>query len=311
VRLGALVRGAEPLLRRALGDEIALQVEVADDVTVDADPGQLEQVLLNLAVNGRDAMLTPRHGHPGTGGTLTITVGAAAPPAGGAGPRWARLQVRDTGHGMDAETCAHVFEPFFTTKEVGAGTGLGLASAHGIVSQAGGVIQVTSAPGAGTTFTVLLPPYDTSVSADENEARSRAGGAATAAWPGRGTALLVEDEAAVRTSVRRLLERAGYTVREAEHGEAALAVWAAHREEIVVVVTDVRMPVLGGRALADRLQGDAPRLPVVFLSGYSDEGPAITRGAHEAFVPKPFPPGLLLAALARVLPAASGGGAAR
>jgi signal transduction histidine kinase len=152
VRLAALVRDAEALLRRTLGEEIVLDVRVLDDPTVRADAGQLQQVLLNLAVNGRDAMLTARHGHAGTGGTLTITVDLApAPlptstpaaalasgPAEPAGVRpWARVRVRDTGHGMDAATQAHLFEPFFTTKEVGAGTGLGLASSHGIVTQAG------------------------------------------------------------------------------------------------------------------------------------------------------------------------------
>jgi CheY-like chemotaxis protein len=264
-------------------------------------------VLLDLAVNGRDAMLTRRHGHPGAGGTLAVAVDAAPAPPDDAGPgaaarRWARLRVRDTGHGMDAATQAHLFEPFFTTKDVGVGTGLGLASAHGIVSQAGGAIQVESAPGAGACFTVLLPAVD---DAPARPAAAAPAAAAPAAPGGRpraaGTLLLVEDEAPVRATVRRMLERAGYAVREAAHGRDALDAWAAHRGEVVAVVTDVRMPVMGGRALAERLRAQAPGLPVVFMSGYTDDAPEAGGGAPDAFVAKPFASDALLAALRQLL----------
>ncbi|MBV9879864.1 MAG: PAS domain S-box protein, partial [Gemmatirosa sp.] len=203
-----VVRGADSLLRRVLGDEIVFGTTLAPEpAVVHADAGQIEQVLMNLAVNARDAMLTPAHGHRGTGGTLTIGTDLVslsrddapvwAPLAPGA---YVRLTVADTGHGMDAITRARMFEPFFTTKAVGAGTGLGLATVYGIVAQSGGAVRVESAPGAGATFTILLPRL-----AGEATGESRSG---TASLPqGRGTVLVVEDEAAVRITTRRVLER--------------------------------------------------------------------------------------------------------
>jgi two-component system cell cycle sensor histidine kinase/response regulator CckA len=172
VPVDPLVEGTERLLRRLVGKEIALEVSSTSDATVVADPGQLEQVLMNLALNARDAMCTPRHGHHGQGGSLMILVDAiqishaAVKGWDGIAPgRWVRIRVRDTGHGMDDETKARLFEPFYTTKDVGAGTGLGLATVFGIVQQAGGTIRLESAPGRGTTFTVMLPAVEPTVPA--------------------------------------------------------------------------------------------------------------------------------------------------
>jgi PAS domain S-box-containing protein len=183
VRVDALVTEAERLLRRVLGEDIVLAVHVeGTPAVVLADPGQLEQVLMNLAVNARDAMRTPAHGHAGTGGMLALEVDATALGADEAAGwddvapgRYVRLVVRDTGHGMDAATRARAFEPFFTTKPVGVGTGLGLATVHGIVRQAGGAIRVDSAPGAGTTFTILLPAAEEPDADDEPDARAPIG----------------------------------------------------------------------------------------------------------------------------------------
>jgi PAS domain S-box-containing protein len=305
--LEAVVRDAEKLLRRVIGEEIALRVETGHaGVRVEADAGQLEQVLMNLAVNARDAMLTPQHGHPGRGGTLTLAVDAITLDAAEAGTwdgvaagRCARLRVIDTGHGMDAATRAHAFEPFFTTKDVGAGTGLGLATVFGIVRQARGAIRVDSTPGAGTTFTILLPAAAT-------PAEDPAAPPVTRPRTREATVLLVEDEPGVRVTARRLLERRGYTVRDAANGTQALRVWAEYGRDVDVVVTDVRMPELGGPEMVAHLRAERPELPVVFITGYSDRDPRASRpdgDGREAFVAKPFTGDALLDAVARVVSA--------
>ena len=296
---------AEKLLRRVIGEEITLLVDLTTEPALArVDPGQLEQVLMNLAVNARDAMLTPINGHDGRGGTLAMKVDVVHQALQDARPwdqvgagSWVRLVVRDTGHGMDAETQAHIFEPFFTTKAVGAGTGLGLATVFGIIRQAGGVIRVDSARGRGTTFTVLLPALASAEAAPE-----RPQSAPARATPSR--VLLVEDEAGVRVTTRRILERHGYTVMEARHGADALRLWRRHRDDIDVVITDVRMPELGGPELMAQLHADVPTLPVVFVSGYSDAPPSIEGRAYEAFVQKPFTADALLTAVVEVLRAA-------
>ena len=305
VRLGGLVAGAEKLLRRVIGEEIRLEVRVEDaDAATMADPGQLEQVLMNLAVNARDAMLMPLHGHPGTGGTLTVEVATvalgAAEAAAWEGARpgaWVRVRVRDTGHGMDPATLAHAFEPFFTTKQVGAGTGLGLATVFGIVRQAGGAVRVESAPGAGTTFTILLPSAD----GGEEPAAPRPGPGTQAAPAPAATVLLVEDEPAVRSATRRMLERRGYTVREAANGRLAMAEWRRAGGEVDLLVTDVRMPEMGGLELVTRLRAERPALPVVFMTGYVDGGVPESLGLAGEVVEKPFVADVLLAAVGRVL----------
>jgi CheY-like chemotaxis protein len=326
---------AERLLRRVIGEgDRARGARRRRRRIVQADPGQLEQVLMNLAVNARDAMLTPLHGHRGPGArwssSSTRCPGRAATPTLPPPRSWVRVRVRDTGHGMAPATQAHAFEPFFTTKEVGRGTGLGLATVFGIVSQAGGHLDVASAPGEGTTITILLPsagagsaaPAARSTStptAARKRARAARGATATRATDGdphdgdhhdgdartelpagRAGVLLVEDEAPVRAAVRRILERAGYAVREARHGADALLLWRAHHASIAALVTDLRMPELGGRELAARLRVERPTLPVVFLSGYAEEGPEVASAPGQAFVEKPFAPEALLDALRQV-----------
>jgi CheY-like chemotaxis protein len=257
-------------------------------------------------VNARDALLTPLYGHAGTGGVLEVgvdhvtlersTVRAWADLQPGT---YVRLRVRDTGHGMEAAIRARAFEPFFTTKEVGRGTGLGLATVFGIVRQAGGSVRLDSTPGRGTAVTILLPAADGSPSADAAPRDERR----TSASPA--TVLLVEDELAVRTVTRRVLERHGYTVLEARHGADALLVWEEHGARIDVLVTDVRMPELGGPELVARLRRLAPALPVVYVTGYAEEGGVDMRRADEAYVEKPFTADELLAALRRVREARS------
>ena len=301
--LNEVVRGAEKLLRRVIGEEIVLETALGASVgIVCADAGQLDQVLLNLAVNARDAMLTAAHGHAGTGGTLTLETGttvldarAAAAWAPLAPGRYVRLEVRDTGHGMDRATSAHAFEPFFTTKPVGAGTGLGLATVYGIVAQSGGAVRLDSTPGRGTTIIILLPE----VEAHPNE--SEAGGGHHPASSQHGLVLLVEDEAAVRATARRILERHGYAVLEARHGADALLLWRAHRAEVTAVVTDLRMPEMGGRELSAVLRDERPDLPLVLVTGYADQPLVSHLGARAAYVEKPFSGDTLLAALRQVL----------
>ncbi|MES2177046.1 MAG: PAS domain S-box protein [Gemmatimonadota bacterium] len=305
LRLGEIVTKAEKLLRRLIGEEIHLHVELsAHDDAVFADPGQLEQVLLNLAVNARDAMLTPLHGHPGKGGSLEIEVSETVLAEAGA-RGWAdleagayvRLFVRDTGHGMDPTTRSRIFEPFFTTKEVGSGTGLGLATVFGIVQQCGGGIVVDSVKGRGTTFTILLPR-----AATEEDVETVTQHALTPS--SRGRVLLVEDETPVRVTLARTLTRRGFDVVEARHGADALRLWNVHRNEISVVVTDLRMPEMGGRELVTLLHEEDPILPVVYVSGYSESTNSLALEEHETFLEKPFTADALLAALDRVLPPA-------
>ncbi|MGZ8376743.1 MAG: PAS domain S-box protein [Gemmatirosa sp.] len=302
--LNEFVRGAEKLLRRVIGEEIVLQVQLSGEpVIVQADANQLEQVLINLAINARDAMRTARHGYMGGRGTLTIEVDVCtlAPSHAarwGATPtgRYARLLVRDTGHGMDEGTMSHAFEPFFTTKPVGEGTGLGLATVYAIVTQGGGAVRIDSTPGQGTQVQILLPH----VGADGHA--SPAARAPRQEEPGaRETILLVEDERAVRTAARRLLERRGYTVLEAQHGVDALLVWREQRDAIGVLVTDIRMPEMGGLELVSILRGEAPTLPVVYMSGYAEHQGTTPLREREAFVEKPFTGDALAQAVARVL----------
>jgi PAS domain S-box-containing protein len=301
--LNEVVRGAEKLLRRVIGEEIVLETALAPDVgIVLADAGQLDQVLLNLAVNARDAMLTTQHGHPGTGGTLTLETGrltldarAAAAWAPLAPGRYARLTVRDTGHGMDQATRAHAFEPFFTTKPVGAGTGLGLATVYGIVAQSGGAVRLDSTPGQGTAVTILLPESESL----EDEGEGAASAAASAG--AHGIVLLVEDETIVRTTARRILERHGYAVLEARHGADALLLWRAHAADVVAVVTDLRMPEMGGRELAAVLRDERPELPLVLVTGYADHQLVAHLGPGTAYVEKPFTGDALLVALRQVV----------
>lgn len=277
VNLTTVVGGLEPMLARLLGEDIEIVVRAARGVPpVLADQGQIEQVLMNLAVNSRDAM-------PG-GGVLMIETELARLDGRDPAQLWVRLIVRDTGMGMDEATMARMFEPFFTTKPPGEGTGLGLATVYGIVEQSGGHVDVQSQPGLGTEFSIYLPASDREVPDVPAPTPHPAG------VPRSGTILLVEDEDGVRRLVRRVLEGAGYTVVEASSGTAAFTAAAAHRGEIDLLITDVIMPHMSGRVLADRLAAIRPGLKVLFMSGYT--GDAMEQRGHLApdarLLPKPF-----------------------
>jgi CheY-like chemotaxis protein len=266
---------------------------------VKADPGQIEQVLLNLVANARDAM--PK------GGTVTITTqdvpkmeGEDRPLAGMRRGPWVLLTVHDTGVGMDAATQARIFEPFFTTKEPGKGTGLGLAMVYGIIKQSGGFIWVDSAPGQGTTFRIYLPPVV--------DAGAPLAATPTPPPPPRGTEtiLVVEDEDPVRELAERCLRAQGYRVLTAVDGVAALALADAHRGPIDLVLTDVLMPRLSGMDLVERLVAVRPTTRVLYMSGYP-QGVVGGRGvsfAESEFLQKPFLPDDLARRVRAVLDAA-------
>ncbi|HEV8267248.1 MAG TPA: PAS domain S-box protein [Thermoanaerobaculia bacterium] len=269
------------MLRRLIGEDIELAWHL-DPLhgRVKADPGQIEQVVMNLVVNARDAM-------PG-GGRLTLTTASvaldedqAAPLALSAGP-YVMLAITDTGIGMSSDVKAHLFEPFFTTKPHGKGTGLGLPTVYGIVRQSGGGIRVESEPAQGTEIRVYLPRVD----APEDRVREAAGSTSPG---GRETLLLVEDEKAVRALAREALERAGYVVLEAGGGTEALRIAREHPEEIALLVSDIVMPGMNGRDLAGLLTTIRPGLPVLFVSGYPDDALAAGQTIVGAgFLAKPF-----------------------
>ncbi|OGK79675.1 MAG: hypothetical protein A2X52_04825 [Candidatus Rokubacteria bacterium GWC2_70_16] len=284
IDLRAIVAETAAMLRPLIGEHIELHLEAAPHpCPVMADPGQLEQVLMNLALNARDAM-------PG-GGQLTIETAAVE-----LGEEYARrhlaiapgpyvmLAVSDTGTGMDAETRARIFEPFFTTKEQGKGTGLGLATVYGIVKQSGGSIWVYSEPGHGTSFKVYLPRVPAGAkAAGADEPRPASGG-------GSETVLLVEDEEEVRTLAREILETAGYAVLEARDGRQATDLAERHSGPIHLLVSDVVMPGMSGADLVECLRPLHPELRLLFMSGYTDAAlanhAALPPGA--AFMEKPF-----------------------
>jgi signal transduction histidine kinase len=282
--LNSVVSETDSMLRRLVGADIAVEVtcEAALWYAL-ADPGQIELVLMNLVVNARDAMPN--------GGRLTIATSnrevageSGARPNGVRAGSYVALEVSDTGVGIDAANHDRVFEPFFTTKEPRKGTGLGLSTVYGIVQQSGGYITLVSAPGRGATFTVLLPRHlGNEPPAASTVNRRRLPG-------GTETLLLVEDEAAVRSSARRLLERQGYTVLEARHGADALRLVEESGRPIDLVVTDLVMPEMGGKELAERLRVHRPGLKVLFMSGYTEK--AITADGvmppKTGFVEKPF-----------------------
>jgi len=298
LEVNKLVSDLEKMLRRLLGEDVELSTRLAPTTgRVKADPGQLEQVVMNLAVNARDAMPN--------GGKLTLETAnvdldeayAADHYPARAGP-FVLLAVSDTGIGMSEETQAHMFEPFFTTKEKGKGTGLGLATVYGIIKQSGGFIWVYSEVGHGTTFKLYLPRV-------EELAERAAAPAHARTRPARGTEtiLVVEDEAPVRNVARQVLERHGYTVLEAPSAEAALDIATRYSGTIHLLLTDVVMPGLNGRELASRLADLRPDARVIFMSGYTDD--AVTRhGVLEpgsAYVQKPFTPDAIARKVREVL----------
>jgi len=284
--LNTIILGMEGMLRSLLGEDIAVSVARAVGLgKVMADPGQVEQVVMNLAVNARDAMPN--------GGTLTIETanteideaGASSFPGIKPGPH-VRLTVTDTGCGMDENTRMQLFEPFFTTKKTGKGTGLGLATVYGIVRQSSGAIWVRSEPSKGTTFTVLLPRE---LSVTETAVRAATIPTSAAATE---TILVVEDEEAVRSLVKRILSSAGYTVLTAVNGGEALRLCEQQQGALHLVLTDVVMPEMGGKELADHLKERYPDLRVLFMSGYTKEAildrGVLGPGTH--FIGKPFSP---------------------
>ena len=267
--LNATVLSLERMLTRVLGDDVHLASDLAASLrAVRVDPGQIEQVVLNLAINARDAMPD--------GGALAIATAnetftapfthpalpVLVPPG-----AWVRLSVHDTGCGMDADTVAQAYEPFFTTKDAVGGSGLGLSMVYGIVKQSGGFTWIESAPAAGTAVHVLLPAIDA-----VDEPRRRRPAALPEAGPrAGGTVLLVEDNADVRTLFSGFLRQAGFTVIEAADGRGALDVFDAQSDAVDLVVTDVVMPNMSGPALAASLRARRPDLKVIFVSGYADE----------------------------------------
>ncbi len=292
----------EEMLRRLIGEHIELVILLGDGpVQVRADRGQLEQVVMNLAVNARDAMAG--------GGVLTIEVASRDRAGGDAGARrpgpYVTVAVSDTGIGMDAATAARIFEPFFTTKAQGKGTGLGLSTVYGIVEHSGGHIEVESRPGAGATFTVFLPRAEGDAGAHGSE------GATFASVSGCETVLLAEDEPAVRAMAREALQHQGYTVLEARNGVEALAVADAHAGPLHLLVTDVVMPQMGGGELARRLLAARPGLRVLYMSGYTDDA-VVRQGVSEAtsaFLQKPFTIGAFARKVRETLDTPAPGGA--
>ncbi len=291
-----VVARVKQLLLRTLGEHVDLITTLAGDLNlVVADPGQIEQVLVNLAVNARDAM-------PG-GGTLTIETANvrvdddyAASRVDISPGRYVSVKVSDTGTGMPADVVDRAFEPFFTTKPKGEGSGLGLATVYGIIAQAGGSVGIYSEPGLGTTLTVLLPVTDQAPATGAPSADKARGGQGE-------TVLVVEDEAALREVTRRILARNGYQVMVAANGEEALAVSAAHPGQIDVLITDVVMPHMQGKEVAERVHVLQPEIRVLFMSGYT-QGLLGAQGVLEpglSLIEKPFSEAALLAKIREIL----------
>jgi CheY-like chemotaxis protein len=295
-----VVAGMEAMVGRIIGDDVRLAVKLCDGAAlVEADHAQLERVVLNLSANARDAM--PQ------GGRLTIETArveldaeaVAVHGEGSPGPHVV-LAVSDTGAGMDEDVRRHLFEPFYTTKGSGGGTGLGLATVFGVVKQSGGSIYVYTEPGRGTTFKIYLPAARHEAPAPAPPAAADPGGAR-----GEETIVVVEDDASLRELVRVMLEGCGYRVLAAESPEQAARMCAEHPGGVELLLTDVVMPEINGRVLAERLEALFPSLRVLFMSGYSDE--AVFRNGlirpDTAFIEKPFNSGTLARKVREVLDA--------
>jgi two-component system, cell cycle sensor histidine kinase and response regulator CckA len=287
------------MLHRVIGEDIALVTALDPTLgCVKADPSQIEQIVINLAVNARDAM--PQGGRL-TLETANVELDAAyARTHVGVQPgAHVMLAVSDTGVGMDQGTLGRIFEPFFTTKGPGKGTGMGLATVYGIVNQSGGHIWVYSEPGHGATFKIYLPRVDQTA----EPAAPRPASAPSAG--GRETILLVEDEARVRQLARDILQASGYTVLEARHGHAAIEVCDGHAGTIDLLLTDVVMPGMNGRELAERLAPRRPDMAVLYTSGYTDNAIVLhgVLDARTVFLQKPFTPDGLARKVRQVLDA--------
>ena len=295
VDLNVIVAEVRPLLDRLIGEHITLVIaSTAESLPVRADPTQLQQVIINLATNARDAL--------DAGGTLTIETAVVddAPP-GTPIPRgrYVVLSVQDTGVGMDADTRRLAFHPFFTTKEVGRGTGLGLATVHGIVEQSGGHVSVESEPGRGSCFQIFLP----FAAAENIEVPVSPAQTLVAPTPQTTTILIAEDDTMVRAVTARVLGAAGYTVIEASDGEQALAIIRGHAGLIDLLVSDVVMPNLGGVELAKRVSSERPEIRILLVTGYNPEEMPIVSGETRRveILQKPFTPAVLLAKISTML----------
>ena len=297
INLNEILLNLDSLLRRLIGEDIEVLSAPAGDLgSVKADPGQIEQVIMNLALNSRDAMPT--------GGKLTIETSNAnldetyardrQPVIPG---RYVMLAVSDTGEGMSAETQARIFEPFYTTKEVGKGTGLGLSMVYGIVKQSGGYIWVYSEPGRGTAFKVYLPRTDEPAESAISEKKS------AGVQRGTETILLVEDDPQLRQLSMSVLSHCGYHVLVAASPEEGLAVCKANQREIQLLVTDVVMPRMNGRQLAEQILQVCPKLRVLYISGYTNNA-IVHYGVLDPglwFLPKPFTLSALVAKVREIL----------
>jgi signal transduction histidine kinase len=302
IQINRVIERIDLLLRKLISPDIELRLMLGPDTGhIEADPAQLEQAVINLALNARDAMAG--------GGTLSIrtearritvplesTMGTIPPGS------YAVLTMTDSGHGIEEALLERIFEPFFTTKEQGKGTGLGLSMALGVVDQSGGYMTVRSGVGRGTTFEVLLPH----VSEPQPEAPARYPGAVVR---GQGTVLLVEDEPSVRTLTGRLLRRSGFEVIEAEDGEAALELWTRHADVIDVVLTDLSMPRLGGRELVRALREKQISVPAIFMTGHMHHLPELDATVDMPYyvfdegplILKPFEPTVLIATINKAI----------
>jgi CheY-like chemotaxis protein len=286
-----------PMLKRLFETTIDIRIQADRDLwSVRADPGQIEQVLLNLAINSRDAMPD--------GGTLTFITENRTIDSNPSGVGvysmipgdYVLLRVRDTGVGMDEDTQRKIFEPFFTTKEVGKGTGLGLATAYGIVNQSGGYLRVRTSLGKGAEFMIYLPRTDAipekSVHTERHDGR-----------PSSGTILVVEDEPAVRSALGRMLIAGGYKVVSAQNGTEALKLFGAGKDDIDLLITDLVMPGIGGRDLARQCSAIRDSLKVIYISGYTRDSLLSPQTFEEGteFIEKPFTSDAILDRIARVL----------
>lgn len=285
------------MLKRLIGEDIELRTVLDRDTgSVKADPGQIEQVIINLAVNARDAMPS--------GGRLTIETTNVYIDEGYADMRiavdpgqYVMLAISDTGVGMDEQVQSHIFEPFFTSKEAGKGTGLGLSTVYGIVKQSEGNVQVYSEVGRGTTFKVYLPRVDETAQVYKRTPEVEEN------LQGKEIILLAEDEDIVRKLARQVLEMFGYQVLEAPNGGAALLICERHKDPIHLLITDVVMPEMSGPELTDRLMRLRPDLKVLYMSGYTDNA-VIHQGVLDEgtnFIQKPFTPAALARTVREVL----------
>jgi CheY-like chemotaxis protein len=294
--VNARVGNLEHMLHRLIGADIALATRLhAEQLPVLADPCQVEQVIMNLVVNARDAMPD--------GGALAIETSAVRldptthlPADGDGGQPYALLAVTDSGVGMDDHVKSHLFEPFFTTKEQGKGTGLGLAMVYGILQQSAGHVEVVSAPGQGTTFKIYLPLTEESCPAVERPDKR------TQRQPrGTETILLVEDEAGVRALASNALRHSGYNVLECADGAKALALFESFAGPIHLMITDMVMPCMGGVDLARHVARDYPQTKVLFISGYPDPDFAYGPETMDRYLQKPFSPQDLTSRIRKLL----------